>query len=350
MKITHITWGLKLGGLETMLVNIVNEQCVQHQVSLIIVNNLYDEELVKKISPRVRIYKLYRKARSRDIRPIIKLNYLLIKTNPTIIHSHAPQIGEILLPIFKNKLVYTIHDVGIPSKYFSYYKHFCAISKCVQDDVKKRTKITSTLVYNGIKVSDFKQKQYSNTKRAQNQTFKIVQISRLLHKKKGQDILIKAVSKLIYDKGLNIEIDLIGEGESKDYLLNLINQLNLNKQVHLLGAKPYSYIKNHLYNYDLLVQPSIFEGFGLTVAEGIAAKIPVLVSENEGPLEIIGNGRYGFYFKKGNVDDCADKIEEIMHTDIDELIETAYKHIQNNFNIEKTASNYIKVYKNIIEK
>lgn len=57
MKITHITWGLKLGGLETMLVNIVNEQCVQHQVSLIIVNNLYDEELVRKISPRVRIYK-----------------------------------------------------------------------------------------------------------------------------------------------------------------------------------------------------------------------------------------------------------------------------------------------------
>lgn len=349
MKITHITWGLKLGGLETMLVNIVNEQCKQHEVSLIIINNLYDEELIKQVSPKVKIYNLCRETCSRNIKPIVKLNYLLIKTKPSIIHSHAPKIGEILLPIFKNKLIYTIHDVGIPSRFFSYYKHFCAISKCVQNDVKKRINITPTLVYNGIKLSDFKQKQQCNTKKGQKQPFRIVQISRLMHEKKGQDILIKSVSKLI-NKGLNVEIDFIGEGESKDYLLQLITQLNLNEHIHLLGAKPYSYIKNHLCDYDLLVQPSIFEGFGLTVTEGIAAKIPVLVSANEGPLEIIEYGKYGYYFEKGNIDECTNKIEIIMQTDNTELLEKAYKHIQNNFNIEKTASNYIKVYKKIIEK
>ncbi len=41
------------------------------------------------------------------------------------------------------------------------------------------------------------------------------------------------------------------------------------------------------------------------------AKIPVLVSNIEGPLEIIENGKYGFYFKSGDVEDLTHKILKI---------------------------------------
>ena len=46
MKIAHIFWGLGTGGIETMLVNIANEQArLGHEVHIIIINDLVNEPL-----------------------------------------------------------------------------------------------------------------------------------------------------------------------------------------------------------------------------------------------------------------------------------------------------------------
>lgn len=342
MKITHLIFGLGLGGIETMLVNIANEQTKKEQVSIVIINDSYDNDLINKISSQIKIIYLHRKLKSLNPFPLLKLNWLLIYLQPNIIHIHAPKIGKFVFPIFRHKIVYTIHDVGIDSKYFKYYRHFCAISKCVQMDVKSRLGIDATLIYNGIDLTEIKVKSKSSDK------FRIVQISRLMHEKKGQDILIKAVA-LLRKKGINnICVDFIGEGKSYEYLLGLIQLLQLGN-ISLLGAKPYSYVKKHLCDYDLLVQPSRFEGFGLTVAEGMAAKIPVLVSANEGPMEIIDNGKYGFYFKNGNVEDCANQIEKIMNFYDSVFIEEAYEYVRENFSVVETAQKYIREYQKVLQ-
>ena len=51
MKIAHVVWGMKTGGVETMLVNIINEQVKKEEVRLFIINDFIDEFIVKKISP-----------------------------------------------------------------------------------------------------------------------------------------------------------------------------------------------------------------------------------------------------------------------------------------------------------
>jgi glycosyltransferase involved in cell wall biosynthesis len=43
------------------------------------------------------------------------------------------------------------------------------------------------------------------------------------------------------------------------------------------------------------------------------AKISVLVSDIDGPLEIISNGKYGFILKTGESNNCANKIYEISN-------------------------------------
>ncbi len=343
MKIVHITFGMKLGGLETMLVNIINQQAKSQSVALIVINDLYNADLLFKIDKKVKVILLGRKEKSLSVLPLIRLNIILFGLHADIIHSHAPKIANILLPTFLDKVVYTVHDVGIPCKYFKRYKYFYSISKCVQNDLLNRCGIHSVLIYNGINVGEFKQKVKNSPSQ-----FKIIQISRLMHEKKGQHILIKALY-LLKERGYNnISIDFVGEGVSFEYLENLICELNLKENAHLCGARDYSWVRDHLCDYDLLVQPSIFEGFGLTVAEGIAAKVPVLVSANEGPMEIIDNGKYGFYFKNGDIEDCANMIERIMNEDNAHIVESAWNYINETFNIKITAKKYIEEYKRIL--
>ena len=90
-----------------------------------------------------------------------------------------------------------------------------------------------------------------------------------------------------------------------------MKEYSLDKNVQFLGAKDRSFIYENLCEYDLLIQPSYYEGFGLTIVEGMFASIPVLVSNVEGPREIIIDGVNGFIFKSSNPRDLAEKIKMI---------------------------------------
>jgi len=132
--------------------------------------------------------------------------------------------------------------------------------------------------------------------------------------------------------------------EMKELAINL----RIEDRVNFLGLRYRDYVYNNLCEYDLYLQPSRFEGFGLTVAEAMAAKVPVLVSDIDGPIEIIDNGKYGNYFKVGDVEDCANQILHIYnnYSDVCQKIESAYKRVVDNYSITQTAKRYIEEYKN----
>ena len=81
---------------------------------------------------------------------------------------------------------------------------------------------------------------------------------------KGFEFLIRAVGKLKDDFGLNVRLFIVGEnlvpeGDYDTYLRELIDDLDLGKQVFLEGYKsnPYPYMKHT----DIFVLPSLKEGF-----------------------------------------------------------------------------------------
>ena len=82
----------------------------------------------------------------------------------------------------------------------------------------------------------------------------------------------------------------------------------------------------------------------------MAAKIPVLVTNIEGPMEIIDNGRYGFSFSSGSIENLEEKIIEIVNFykegNIREFVNQAYSYIEMNFSISNTAKEYLIKYKN----
>ena len=346
MKIVHIIWALSVGGSESMLVDIVNEQSKTEKVHLIIVNNIISESLLKNINKRVHIHKIGRTPGSRNILYPLWLNIMLLLIKPDVIHSHNHDLIKMIVikQIVKSKFYLTVHNTKSPEVNFGKYDQIFAISESVKKYIYDRSKIEARTVFNGVSIDSIKQKKDFEFNK-----FKIIQVGRLDNDLKGQHILLKAVYELVVKRNVkNISVDFIGDGISKDFLVNLASSLTIETFCNFQSSREREYIYNNLSTYNLLVQPSLYEGFGLTVAEGIAAKLPVLVSDIEGPMEIIKKGEYGFFFKSGDSKDCADKIVEIMNDygskEFMDKATNGYNYINRMFNIRNTAREYIRYY------
>ena len=274
---------------------------------------------------------------------------MMVRLRPDIIHTHHDSLIR-LLPFVDAPKVLTVHATGIElTGHLAKYDQVFCISEAVRDDVFERYPgCVPVVVCNGVCASRFMQKNGQGSG-----DFRIVQISRLDHEIKGQDILIRAVSELGKMDGISgITLDFIGEGRSRGYLEKLADDCGISDKCRFLGEQTRDYIYSNLHTYDLLVQPSRSEGFGLTIAEGMAARVPVLVSRVAGPMEIIGQGDFGHSFESGNVQDCARRISSICHElrtgGLSTQIDKAHQHVVSRFDIGMTASAYRTEYLRII--
>uniref|UniRef100_UPI00259552E4 glycosyltransferase n=1 Tax=uncultured Fibrobacter sp. TaxID=261512 RepID=UPI00259552E4 len=107
--------------------------------------------------------------------------------------------------------------------------------------------------------------------------------------------------------------------------------------------------------FDLFIQPSRYEGFGLTVAEAMVAKVPVLSSNIEGPVEIMSVVKdgakqlLGYTFESENPEDLARQIAAFVQQGRhEENIEFGRQHVMRNYSIEKTALQYLDEYRKVI--
>ena len=335
MKIVHLFWGLGTGGIETMLVNIANEQIkLGHKLYIIIINDLINDNLKNSFLKDICFICLKRKLRSKNPLFIALLNKELLRISPDIIHFHEANIIKYILPNWRKISVLTVHHLP-GSKLIGYYHSFSevyAISDSVRNELRKYHNIESKTIYNGILTKKFKIRDEKKD------VMKIVQVGRLFHNIKGQDLLIIAFGRLIEKGYRHLSLSIVGEGDSECYLKNLVKDCKLEDYVHFVGMWQQDYLVEHLSDFDLFVQPSRFEGFGLTVAEAMAAKVPVLVSDNQGPMEVINNGEYGYCFKNDNIDDCVNKLESIIVNGVDwNMVEKAFVYVKQMFDVKITA-------------
>lgn len=351
MRIVHFLWGLANGGAENLVVDLVNEQVKEHEVSLVIANALIDQSVLDRVNPLVHLVRLNRAEGSRNPLWFFRIWFSIRRLQADVIHAHSAKfinIGRFTgLPIFL-----TVHDTNIQlGTNIKDYTKICCISLAVYNDLNRRyPNLNLCVVNNGILINDI------DTRIDQTVTiFRLVQVSRLMHEKKGQDILIKALNLILRNQAnLNISIDFIGDGPSLAYLKNYAESNGVTNYCNFLGAKGRVDVYKMLANYDLLVQPSRYEGFGLTVAEAMAAMVPVIVSDIEGPLEIIENGKFGRHFKTGDAHALAGTIEDAIAAINSEQtlsnVQAARKHVLERYDVSISANNYLSIYAECMKK
>jgi glycogen(starch) synthase len=138
------------------------------------------------------------------------------------------------------------------------------------------------VIYNGVDL-----RRFANKARHAHARRYILALGRLTHNK-GFDILLQAFAEA---RAADAKVDLIiaGEGEQRDHLQSLLNELGLAEHVHLFGAASAEKVVELLNGAVFVVVPSRHEAFGIVALEALAAGKHVLATRTDGLAEFLSN-------------------------------------------------------------
>ncbi len=181
------------------------------------------------------------------------------------------------------------------------------ISRSVEQDYKKYfSSLNFVIIHNPISTINILEKsniicKYTNTE------YNFITVGRLTDAK-GYITLIYAIEQLRKWKYDNFKLRIVGDGDMKDDLNNLINHLNLNNYIELTGYKtnPYNYIKQS----DCYISSSKWEGFGLTILYAMLLKIPIISSNTEGAKVLLKSPSH--FFEINNINGLAKMLGKFM--------------------------------------
>jgi len=319
---------LNMGGSERVIVNIINNlNREEFSISLILFRD--DGALVDELKSDIKIYNLNINSVKKGLFSLIQKLYQL---KPDIIFGGIGHLNislAIFMPILRyflpqtkfiarqsNILTFnnkhekfpTLHDWLYRRVYKNYNMVICQ-SNYMQKDLVKNYGFPidkTVVIYNPIDV-DRVQQLYSISMDYpfSSNSINLINVGQFRYQKR-HDLLLKTFANL----DNRYTLTLIGDGEKRDEIKRLANELNITDRVALLGHQknPYAYIKQA----DIFILTSEFEGFANVVLEANLCGLPVLAFETTGvDREIIEDGFNGILTPFADTEKLADTIQNI---------------------------------------
>lgn len=172
----------------------------------------------------------------------------------------------------------------------------------------------------------------------------------LIIKRKGMDVLLDALKRLVTDFGLaRARLILIGTGEDESRLKEMVQTNSLTDYVVFAGERfnPSSIIKQ----CDAFVLPSRYEGFPNTLLEAMSLGICCIAADcKTGPKEIIENGKNGMLVPVGDSKAMAEAIA-LLEKDSNlrsELAANGFRIIKEKYSCRKMTDGYFEIIMKVI--
>ncbi len=141
------------------------------------------------------------------------------------------------------------------------------------------------IIVNGIDCDNF----YLRENKEIEKPVRLLTVCRLISRKRI-DMLIEAVS-LVNKAGVDVELNVAGEGNLMDMLKELAINLGVSAKVNFMGRIPAEKISEVYQQNDLFVMSSAHEGMSNAMLEAMASGLPIVTTRCEGLDElIVGNG------------------------------------------------------------
>lgn len=295
-----------------------------------------------------------------------KLKYLSVIKNlrkkikdfkPDILHAHyASSYG--LLGALSNFHPYIISVWG--SDVYDFPKVSFLHKSILKYNLSKADKILSTSQVMAKETNKYTNKEiditpfgvnldlFKKTGTPDSEQF-IVGNVKTLAPKYGIDILIKAF-KVVVDNNPNIDPNLIiiGDGEQKDELAKLAQDLSLESKISFLGKIENNLLPQYYNSFSVFVTTSILnsESFGVVAVEAMACECPVVVSDADGFTEVVVDNETGFIVPKGDIEATANAIQKFIDDEKLRNImgEKGRKRVKHLYNWKMNVNKMVKIY------
>ncbi|MGW5104548.1 glycosyltransferase family 4 protein [Streptomyces sp. NPDC004100] len=130
---------------------------------------------------------------------------------------------------------------------------------------------------------------------------------------KGYDLLVRAFAKVAAEHP-DWRLRVYGIGEERDRLRDLVHELGLSNNVHLMGAT--APMEGEWVKASIGAASSVFEPFGMTIVEAMRCGLPVVSTDcRYGPGEIIRDGVDGRLVPPGDPDAFGAALLDLVRDD-----------------------------------
>ena len=169
-------------------------------------------------------------------------------------------------------------------------------------------------IYNAVDVERIRKLVHPSSEPLNLRTFgprKIVGIVGRLAEQKGHAVLLDAMKEVVRAVP-DVLLLVIGDGPERSSLEQKTKSRGLREQVKWLGVRPQDEVFQLYRSMDVFAMPSLYEGFGLTAVEAMAASLPVVGTAIEGLSEVIEDGITGYLVPPGDARALGERLIELL--------------------------------------
>jgi len=367
MKILQIINSLGTGGAEKLLLDLLpkyNAQGIQMDI-LLLWNN--DHQFTNALQ-ELDCCKVYILSESLRVKDVYKLSHIFkmksIMKDYDIAHVHLfPAqyfaVAANMLNGNKTKLVFTEHNTTnsrISKSYFKplesfvyrRYQRLVCISPEIENIYKKYLKFPNEyyqIIENGVDLTSCKDiipipRSAINVNLSESDKL-LVQVAGF-RKQKDQDTVICALAELPEE----YKLVLVGDGERRTILENLVNKNGLAHRVFFLGQR--TDVLGIIKSCYLAIMSSHYEGFGIAALESMACGIPTVASNVKGLANVVQNG--GVLFETGNVKELVTIIKKFDDSFYYQSISENGIKRSEQYGINKMIQKHIELYRELYNK
>ena len=347
-----------MGGAEKQLLILVREQILQGlEVEIFYLKRIPElKEEFERIGAKVNS-SLANQSFFSQVRKFRRIQ----RNNNFLIHTHLPQAELVAaLSCKKKSFVISRHNFEsfwpnkprfistVLSRYVSSRAaQVVAISNAVKEYLSSSNEVPKNLKikvvhygFNNQRITPNNINQINDIELNSTSDFKIGTIGRLVPGKNYQT-LFSALAQ-VCKVNPRVKLFIVGDGVSKNELLEFAQNLNLTKNIIWLGRTGHT--DEFLQKIDLFVFPSLGEGFGLVLLEAMLASKPIIAADNSAIPEVLG-ATYSGLFPTTDSKILSQKILDVAGDSLESqnLIDEYSKQIQL-FSSKEMASKILKIY------